>query len=152
MCRGENHPVVCVPVDRFVSRSPLEMMRRARSLSWRWTGGTFLLFAGMAGPTIRAKCSSPRRSSTLPSLVLYQYQTCPFCSKARAFLDYYGVSYRTVEVNPLFRKEIKFSTYKKVPFVVAGDVQVRKRNVIKSSFRVVDWTCLLSLRSVIPVC
>ena len=116
-------------------------MQQVRALSWKWTGG-FLLLAGMAGHTSRAKCSSPRHSSTIPSMVLYQYQACPFCCKTRAFLDYYDVSYQTVEVNPLFRREMKFSTYRKVPFVIAGDVQVRK-NVLKAA-SVVDWTRLLS--------
>ena len=60
----------------------------------------------------------------LPPLTLYQYQTCPFCCKTRAYLDYYGMSYNVVEVNPLFRREIKFSKYRKVPFIVSEDVQV----------------------------
>lgn len=33
--------------------------------------------------------------------------------------------YKTVEVNPLFKKEIKFSEYRKVPFVLADGVQLR---------------------------
>ncbi|TNN52420.1 Prostaglandin E synthase 2 [Liparis tanakae] len=33
-------------------------------------------------------------------LTLYQYKTCPFCSKVRAFLDYHGLPYEVVEVNP----------------------------------------------------
>ena len=57
-------------------------------------------------------------------LTLYQYQTCPFCCKVRAFLDYYGVDYEKVEVNPVNRKEIKFSEYRKVPFVRIGNEQV----------------------------
>lgn len=54
------------------------------------------------------------------NLTLYQYQTCPFCSKVRAFLDYYGLSYDVVEVNPVFRKEINWSTYRKVPLLVSS--------------------------------
>ena len=65
-----------------------------------------------------------KESSFVPSLMLYQYQTCPFCCKTRAFLDYYGISYEVVEVNPLFRREIKFSKYRKVPFIICDDVQV----------------------------
>ena len=65
-----------------------------------------------------------KESSSLPSLTLYQYQTCPFCCKTRAFLDYYEIPYNVVEVNPLFRREIKFSKYRKVPFIVCGNVQV----------------------------
>lgn len=52
-------------------------------------------------------------------LTLYQYQTCPFCCKVRAFLDYHGLSYDLIEVNPLLRQQIKWSKYSKVPIVVA---------------------------------
>ncbi|CAH0546077.1 unnamed protein product [Brassicogethes aeneus] len=54
-------------------------------------------------------------------LTLYQYQTCPFCCKVRAFLDYYGISYDIVEVDPVLRQSIKWSTYKKVPILVAEE-------------------------------
>ena len=59
------------------------------------------------------------------TVTLYQYQTCPFSCKVRAFLDYYGIPYEKVEVNPLFRKEIKFSYYRKVPIAIVDGVQVR---------------------------
>ncbi|XP_053552221.1 prostaglandin E synthase 2 isoform X2 [Bombina bombina] len=52
-------------------------------------------------------------------LTLYQYKTCPFCSKVRAFLDYHQLPHEIVEVNPVLRKEIKFSIYRKVPIVLA---------------------------------
>ncbi|XP_043287360.1 prostaglandin E synthase 2 [Venturia canescens] len=52
-------------------------------------------------------------------LTLYQYQTCPFCCKVRTFLDYYGLSYDVVEVDPVLRREIQWSTYKKVPILLA---------------------------------
>ena len=56
---------------------------------------------------------------------LYQYQNCPFCCKVRAFLDYYGIDYEKVEVNPLLKSEIKFSEYRKVPIaIVDGNQQV----------------------------
>jgi microsomal prostaglandin-E synthase 2 len=51
-------------------------------------------------------------------ITLYQYQTCPFCCKARAFLDYYGISYDVVEVNSVKRTEVKWSKYKKVPLLL----------------------------------
>ena len=60
----------------------------------------------------------------LDKVKLYQYQTCPFCCKVRAALDYYGIDYEIVEVNPLTRKEIAFSKYRKVPIVIIGDLQV----------------------------
>ncbi|KAF2897934.1 hypothetical protein ILUMI_08242 [Ignelater luminosus] len=52
-------------------------------------------------------------------LTLYQYQTCPFCCKVRAFLDYYGISYDVIEVDPVLRQAIKWSPYKKVPILLA---------------------------------
>ncbi|XP_026826171.1 prostaglandin E synthase 2 [Ooceraea biroi] len=51
-------------------------------------------------------------------LTLFQYQTCPFCCKVRVFLDYYGISYDVVEVDPVLRKEIGWSSYKKVPILL----------------------------------
>ena len=86
-------------------------------------------FGGVAcflGYTLHTTAQCHDESLTgVPPLTLYQYATCPYCCKTRAFLDYYRVPYAVVEVNPLFRKEIKFSEYRKVPFVVGGDVQVR---------------------------
>ena len=59
------------------------------------------------------------------SVTLYQYQNCPFCGKVRAFLEYYGIDYTIVEVSPIWKKEINFSAYKKVPLVIANNKQVR---------------------------
>lgn len=55
---------------------------------------------------------------------LFQYHNCPFCCKVRAFLDYYGIEYEKVEVNPLLKKEIKFSEYRKVPIAMVDGQQV----------------------------
>ncbi|KAF1389618.1 hypothetical protein PFLUV_G00075320 [Perca fluviatilis] len=69
-------------------------------------------------------------------LTLYQYKTCPFCSKVRAFLDYHGLPYEIVEVNPVMRKEIKWSVYRKVPILmVDGNVQLNDSSVIISSLK-----------------
>lgn len=59
-------------------------------------------------------------------LTLYQYKTCPFCSKVRAFLDYHGLPYEIVEVNPVMRQEIKWSAYRKVPILMVNDDMVRR--------------------------
>jgi hypothetical protein len=50
-------------------------------------------------------------------ITLYQYATCPFCCKVRAYLDYYGYKYDIVEVNSIFRQQLKWTNYKKVPIV-----------------------------------
>ncbi|XP_051964771.1 prostaglandin E synthase 2 isoform X1 [Xyrauchen texanus] len=69
-------------------------------------------------------------------LILYQYKTCPFCSKVRAFLDYHGLPYEIAEVNPVMRKEIKWSTYRKVPILmVDGTVQINDSSVIISALK-----------------
>jgi hypothetical protein len=44
-----------------------------------------------------------------------QYDPCPFCNKARAYLDFHRIPYRAVEVNPITKRELAFSDYKKVP-------------------------------------
>jgi microsomal prostaglandin-E synthase 2 len=51
-------------------------------------------------------------------IVLFQFQTCPFCCKVRSFLDYYGFSYSVVEVDAVLRQSIKWSPYKKVPILL----------------------------------
>ena len=58
------------------------------------------------------------------NVTLYQFASCPFCNKVRTFLDYYGMTYNIVEVDPIFKKEIKFSEYRKVPIVVIQGIQV----------------------------
>lgn len=39
----------------------------------------------------------------------------------RAFLDYHGLAYRLVEVNPVMRREIKWSAYRKVPILMVDE-------------------------------
>ncbi|KAG8011744.1 Prostaglandin E synthase 2 [Nibea albiflora] len=71
-----------------------------------------------------------------PKLTLYQYKTCPFCSKVRAFLDYHRLPYEIVEVNPVMRTEIKWSTYRKVPILmVDSEVQLNDSSVIISALK-----------------
>ncbi|PWA86536.1 Glutaredoxin [Artemisia annua] len=64
-------------------------------------------------------------------LVLYQYQACPFCNKVKAFLEYNDIPYKIVEVNPINKKEIKWSDYKKVPILkVDGEQMVDSTDII----------------------
>lgn len=41
-----------------------------------------------------------------------------------AFLDYYDIPYKVVEVNPISKKEIKWSDYKKVPILMVDGEQM----------------------------
>ncbi|XP_026823301.1 prostaglandin E synthase 2 [Rhopalosiphum maidis] len=51
-------------------------------------------------------------------LILFQYPTCPFCCKVRAFLDYVKVPYDIIEVDPMLKQQINWSDYKKVPILL----------------------------------
>ncbi|KAL8240080.1 hypothetical protein R6Q59_013435 [Mikania micrantha] len=69
-------------------------------------------------------------------VVLYQYQACPFCNKVKAFLEYYDIPYKIVEVNPINKKEIKWSDYKKVPILmVDGEQMVNSSDIIDKIFQ-----------------
>lgn len=67
---------------------------------------------------ITRKIYNPNDNTDL-DLVLFQYQTCPFCCKVRAFLDSQGFSYSVVEVDAVLRQDIKWTKYKKVPMLLA---------------------------------
>lgn len=41
-----------------------------------------------------------------------------------AFLDYHDIPYKVVEVNPLSKKELKWSDYKKVPILTVDGEQL----------------------------
>ncbi|XP_064395384.1 prostaglandin E synthase 2-like [Halichondria panicea] len=119
------------PVRAYSTRtlSSVQIPRWGASAMWGASAGLVALLGYSFSS--HADCLS----NEIPSLTLYQYATCPYCCKTRAFLDYYQVPYTVVEVNPLFRKETKFSEYKKVPFVTGGGVQVNDSTLIVSSVR-----------------
>lgn len=72
-------------------------------------------------------------------VVLYQYEACPFCNKVKAFLDYYDIPYKIVEVNPLMKKEIKWSEYKKVPILmVDGEQMVDSSDIIDKLYKKIN--------------
>lgn len=53
---------------------------------------------------------------------LYKYAACPFCNKVAALLAYKGVDYEGIEVHPLKKTEIAFSTdYRAVPIYIDGN-------------------------------
>lgn len=55
-----------------------------------------------------------------PGLELFRYTTCPYCGKAKAFLDYYGIPHTLVEVEPMFKSQLSESKYKKLPQLRIG--------------------------------
>ncbi|KAL5730844.1 prostaglandin-E synthase [Ranunculus cassubicifolius] len=93
-----------------------------------------LSFSAMAS---EAYAKESTATGLLPKdVVLYQYEACPFCNKVKAFLDYYDIPYKVVEVNPISKKEIKWSEYKKVPILVAdGENLFDSSDIINSLSR-----------------
>ncbi|CAF3562279.1 unnamed protein product [Rotaria socialis] len=59
------------------------------------------------------------------NITLYQYVTCPFCCKVRAYLNYNRIPYDIVEVNSVTHTETKWSLYNKVPIVVIENEQIQ---------------------------
>lgn len=59
----------------------------------------------------------PPLRSIKDKFVVYQYATCPFCNKLTAYLDYYGIPYQKVEVQPIPKTQLKWfkGEKKKVP-------------------------------------
>ncbi|CAH9120557.1 unnamed protein product [Cuscuta epithymum] len=87
--------------------------------------GTVLFSAAAASLAEEAHAKEPVPPKFRPDdVVLYQYAACPFCNKVKAFLDYYDISYKIVEVNPISKKEIKWSDYKKVPILMVDGKQM----------------------------
>ena len=73
-----------------------------------------------------------RFSVSNDNVTLYQFQTCPFCNRVKAYLDYNKLKYSVVEVNPLTKKEVKFSGSKSVPIATVGD------KIIRDSANIID--------------
>lgn len=72
--------------------------------------------------TQRTSCTTQSNKNTP---IVYQYKICPFCHRAKAYLDFLGVDYETVEVNPM-----QFKDRKKVPIAIFGDETINDSNSI----------------------
>lgn len=67
----------------------------------------------------------PSDLKEITSITLFVYETCPFCNKLRAYLDYKGLPYVVVEVDPLMKGQLKWSKdYRKVPIAVVNGHQL----------------------------
>ncbi|RVU83985.1 hypothetical protein EOL70_14350 [Leucothrix sargassi] len=66
-------------------------------------------------------------------LTLYQFNSCPFCWKVRALLNFAKQPYEVVEVSPMGMKELEFTDHKKVPVLKDGD------KVIVESATIIDY-------------
>ncbi|RTZ64860.1 MAG: hypothetical protein DSZ29_05025 [Aquificaceae bacterium] len=54
-------------------------------------------------------------------LTLYQFNSCPFCWKVKALLNYTKQPFETVEVTPFGTPELDFTDHKKVPVLKDDD-------------------------------
>jgi microsomal prostaglandin-E synthase 2 len=73
---------------------------------------------------------------TIADVTIYQYKICPFCHKVKALLDYLDVDYKTVEVNPISKAQIKkLGDFKKVPVAVINGETVADSDVIIEAIR-----------------
>lgn len=83
-------------------------------------------FRGLA-----SKVLSNVNNKALPNVTLYKYKICPYCNEVKSLLDYMGLPYKQVEVDPLSKAELKFSTtYRKVPIMMMDNKQVNDSKVI----------------------
>ena len=62
-----------------------------RSLGWRFLSTVIDSCRLLTTATVLQAEAITDQRFTLPAVVLYQYEVCPFCSKVRAFLDYHKV-------------------------------------------------------------
>ncbi|CAK0763286.1 hypothetical protein CVIRNUC_003042 [Coccomyxa viridis] len=113
-----------------LQQSEISGQRNQSAASWGYAAAGALI-AGAAGGhvahaeeakahvTISEAYAQPTELRGLPqNIILYQYEVCPFCCKLKAFLDFHKIPYRTVEVSPLTKKQLKWADYKKVPVAV----------------------------------
>ncbi|CAE7490842.1 PTGES2 [Symbiodinium natans] len=126
--------------QRAILRAP--MARRTRSAMLSWTSACFLaLFAATAFVTGGWKLQAKRCPSRLaagasasPAVKLYQFESCPFCSKVRAYCDYNGVKLNKIEVNPVTKAQIDgvAGDYKKVPIAdIDGEIVTGSADIIR---------------------
>ena len=84
ICADSPSKCLCLIIQMFVLG-----MRRARLIG---------LPVALSLSTIqRAQCSAANSTD----ITLFQYKICPFCHRVKAYLDFNGIAYKTVEVNPL---------------------------------------------------
>lgn len=115
-------------VDYFVSPSTKPIRRGV--------AGILLFSAAVSSLAQEAHAKEPTASFRSNEIVLYQYEACPFCNKVKAFLDYYDIPYKVVEVNPISKKEIKWSDYKKVPILtVDGEQLLNSSDIIENLYK-----------------
>jgi len=118
--------------DAMAAKEEIKGLWNGSTGKWMAAAGAFTLsFAASMTTVAFAKERVADRFSPR-EVVLYQYDACPFCNKVKAFLDYHDIPYKVVEVNPMGKKELKWSDYKKVPVLVVDGEQMNDSTAIIS--------------------
>ncbi|CAA6828140.1 MAG: Unknown protein [uncultured Thiotrichaceae bacterium] len=63
-------------------------------------------------------------------ITLYQFDSCPFCWKVKALLNFAKQPYDIVEVSPFGMKELNFTDHKKVPVLRDDDEIITESSTI----------------------
>ncbi|GAX78327.1 hypothetical protein CEUSTIGMA_g5769.t1 [Chlamydomonas eustigma] len=128
LARSATHVETCVaPVQILLRQYSVDQSKFTPPSFGKWAilGGitsSALFFSQKSFADAKVESKPPEDEYIRPppkglpkSLVLYQYEVCPYCCKVKAALDYYKLPYIVVEVNPLLKSELSWSSYKKVP-------------------------------------
>ncbi|XP_054796423.1 uncharacterized protein LOC129301842 [Prosopis cineraria] len=122
-----SHGTCSIPDPHWPSQKLVDHLRFSSPAIASGVAGVVSYSSASAVSPSRDVCEkgTPPAEGVMPKdVVLYQYEACPFCNKVKAFLDYYDIPYKIVEVNPINKKEIKWSDYKKVPIVTVDSEQM----------------------------
>ncbi|XP_020524397.1 prostaglandin E synthase 2 isoform X2 [Amborella trichopoda] len=80
---------------------------------------------------VASLCSNLESDSSVGSVHNFVLKTSTCENENWAFLDYHDIAYKVVEVNPLSKKQIKWSDYKKVPILtVDGEPLVGSSDIV----------------------
>ncbi|XP_076955177.1 uncharacterized protein LOC143629917 [Bidens hawaiensis] len=121
-----------IPTALYTTSSYAPQPHRFSSHDWI-TCGRNLSFSTAAATELPPQSD---KSYVPNDVVLYQYQACPFCNKVKAFLECYDIPYKIVEVNPMNKKEIIWSDYRKVPILmVDGEQMVNSSDIIDKMYQ-----------------
>ena len=107
--------LVCAGGAGFVYRRRLQENRATTAEAYNGVQDQAALAQALAAVAAHAQKPSVTTAAAVPPIDFYRYTTCPFCGKVKAFLDYFQVPHTCIEVEPMFKGEIRHSTYKKVP-------------------------------------
>ncbi|KAG5039915.1 hypothetical protein JHK85_012391 [Glycine max] len=120
----------------FVAASHFFYVLRRRVPWHRWGSGPFVA-ASHFFYVLRHHVPWHRWGSGLSGSPPQGAPTARGSSERCPFLDYYDIPYKVVEVNPLSKKEIKWSEYQKVPILLIPD-ELAEHYLAKSSFQCLD--------------